>query len=71
MPEIDFNEILPVGLMLGKGALIIGNDSTPSVLIMDLASGSGSYGVSQVGPKSLMALIFKNLPSFNPVAFQA
>lgn len=48
MPEIDFNEILPVGLIIGKGALVIGNDSTPSILIMDLASGSGTYGVSQV-----------------------
>ncbi|CAE7120149.1 unnamed protein product [Rhizoctonia solani] len=47
MPEIDFNEILPVGLEIRKGALVIGNDSTPSILIMDINRGSGSYGVSQ------------------------
>ncbi|CAE6460827.1 unnamed protein product [Rhizoctonia solani] len=47
MPEIDFNEILPVGLEFRKSALVIGNDSTPSILIMDIAKGSGSYGVSQ------------------------
>jgi hypothetical protein len=48
MPEIDFNEILPVGLQFRKGALVIGNDSTPSILIMDIAGGTGSYGVTQV-----------------------
>ncbi|KAG8685430.1 hypothetical protein FRC09_014744, partial [Ceratobasidium sp. 395] len=47
MPEINFNEILPVGLVIRKGALTIGNDSTPSILIMDLAGGNGTYGVSQ------------------------
>ncbi|KAF8678264.1 fermentation associated protein [Rhizoctonia solani] len=47
MPEIDFNEILPVGLEFRKGALVVGNDSTPSILIMDIAGGTGSYGVSQ------------------------
>ncbi|QRV79612.1 fermentation-like protein [Ceratobasidium sp. AG-Ba] len=47
MPEVDFNEILPVGLVIRKGALTIGNDSTPSILIMDLAGGNGTYGVSQ------------------------
>ncbi|KAG8747816.1 hypothetical protein FRC10_011261 [Ceratobasidium sp. 414] len=47
MPEIDFNEILPVGLAIRKGALTIGNDSTPSILILDLAGGNGTYGVSQ------------------------
>jgi hypothetical protein len=50
MPEIDFNEILPVGLVIGKGALTVGNDSSPSILIMELAGGSGIYGVSQVRP---------------------
>ncbi|KAF8756875.1 fermentation associated protein [Rhizoctonia solani] len=30
-----------------KGALVVGNDSTPSILIMDIAGGTGSYGVSQ------------------------
>ncbi|KAG9100936.1 hypothetical protein FRC07_010370, partial [Ceratobasidium sp. 392] len=39
MPEVNFNEILPVGLVIRKGALTIGNDSTPSILIMDLAGG--------------------------------
>ncbi|CAE6438798.1 unnamed protein product [Rhizoctonia solani] len=47
MPEIDFNEILPVGLEIRKGALVVGNDSTPSILIMDITKGNGSYGVSQ------------------------
>ncbi|KAG9100753.1 hypothetical protein FS749_013050 [Ceratobasidium sp. UAMH 11750] len=47
MPEINFNEILPVGLVIRKGALTIGNDSTPSILILDLAGGNGTYGVSQ------------------------
>ncbi|CAE6416310.1 unnamed protein product [Rhizoctonia solani] len=47
MPEIDFNEILPVGLEFRKAALVVGNDSTPSILIMDIDGGTGSYGVSQ------------------------
>lgn len=62
MPEIDFNEILPVGLIIGKGALIIGNDSTPSILIMDLANGSGTYGVSQVRHASFVVLRLSTNP---------
>jgi hypothetical protein len=47
MPHLDPLDLLPLGFDIKKGAIIIGNPSTPSILVAEFAESSGTYGITE------------------------
>jgi len=48
MPTFDLQELLPIGIEARKCAVILGNDSTPSIFIIDIQQAAGTYSATQV-----------------------
>ena len=48
LPSLDPKDLLPLGIEVEKGAIVIGNESTPSLLVAEFARSEGTYGVVSV-----------------------
>ena len=49
MPSFDSKDLLPLGIKIQKGAIILGNASTPTLLVAEFQNAIGTYGVVPVG----------------------
>ncbi|PPQ63980.1 hypothetical protein CVT24_009409 [Panaeolus cyanescens] len=45
LPQLDPKDLLPLGINVECGAIIIGNPSTPSLLVAEFRQSVGSYGI--------------------------
>ena len=48
MPSLDPKDLLPLGIEVRKGAIVVGNESTPTLLCADFKSAEGTYGIVPV-----------------------
>ncbi|KAI3619034.1 fermentation associated protein [Moniliophthora roreri] len=65
LPNLDPKELLPLGIVVNKGAIICGNSSTPSLLIAEFQSATGTFGVMRSRSKydlykQMLSLSFKH-----------
>lgn len=51
MPSLDPKDLLPIGLSATKGAIICGNASTPSLLVVEFRTAQGSFGIVRARSK--------------------
>lgn len=49
LPNLDPKDLLPISLEVLKGAITIGNASTPNLLAAEFQRGEGTYGIVDVG----------------------
>lgn len=66
LPNLDPIELLPLGIDVLKGAIVIGNPSTPTLLVAQFQKAVGIYGVTQV----LLSCI-SSIQASNPYKFQS
>ncbi|KAI0093075.1 hypothetical protein BDY19DRAFT_882324 [Irpex rosettiformis] len=45
MPSLDPKDLLPLGIEVRKGAIVVGNESTPTLLCADFKGAEGTYGI--------------------------
>ncbi|KAI0342100.1 hypothetical protein BDW22DRAFT_1358216 [Trametopsis cervina] len=45
MPNLDPKDLLPLGIEVRKGAIIAGNESTPTLFVAEFESAEGTYGI--------------------------
>ncbi|GJE95456.1 hypothetical protein PsYK624_116400 [Phanerochaete sordida] len=65
LPSLDPKDLLPIGIEVAKGAIIIGNRSTPELLVAEFRSTRGTYGIVPARSrydqyKQVMQLTFQN-----------
>jgi hypothetical protein len=48
LPTFDFNDLLPVALEAKRGAITLGNASTPVIFTITFGTGHGTYGLKPV-----------------------
>lgn len=48
LPDLNPKSLLPVSLEATKGAIILGNKTTESLLMAQFAAAEGTYGIVQV-----------------------
>ena len=48
LPHLDPKDLLPLGVELTTGAIIVGNPSTPNLLIAEFHSADGTFGIVPV-----------------------
>jgi hypothetical protein len=48
-PSFDFNDLLPIALEGKRGAIVLGNASTPTIFTIRFGTGSGTYNIGPVG----------------------
>jgi hypothetical protein len=48
LPALDLKETLPIGFEVIRGAITLGNDSTPNVLIGNFKRATGTFGLQPV-----------------------
>jgi hypothetical protein len=64
LPTFDFNDLLPIALEAKRGAITLGNASTPVIFTVTFGTGHGTYGlkpVSQVVHLACQILSFYSL----------
>lgn len=49
LPNLDPKELLPLGLSIRTGAIILGNPSTPNLLVVEFQNAAGTFGIVSVG----------------------
>ena len=48
LPNLDPKDLLPIGIEVAKGAIIVGNRSTPELLVAEFRNTRGTYGIVPV-----------------------
>lgn len=48
LPTLQLKDVVPVGINILRGAVIMGNDSTPSIFIGNFRRASGTFGLQPV-----------------------
>jgi hypothetical protein len=48
LPSLDPKDLLPLGVEIKKGAIVVGNQYTPTLLVIDFKSTEGTYGIVPV-----------------------
>lgn len=48
LPNLDPKDLLPIGVEVTKGAFVIGNASTPELLVAEYRCTRGTYGIVPV-----------------------
>lgn len=48
LPTLDPKDMLPLGIDIQTGAIILGNPSTPSLLVAEFRNALGTYGIVPV-----------------------
>ncbi|EJD45633.1 hypothetical protein AURDEDRAFT_165486 [Auricularia subglabra TFB-10046 SS5] len=66
LPTLDWMELLPVGLRVERGAIILGNSSAPSIIVARFSSANGTFDVtasrcSRDPYKQVLNLAFKRV----------
>lgn len=56
-PSFDFNDLLPISLEGKRGAIVLGNASTPTIFTIKFGTGSGTYNIGPVGFQWLMGWV--------------
>lgn len=66
LPNLDPKDLLPLGIHVQTGAIILGNASTPSLLVAEFQDAYGTYGVVPVSDvfvspiHQIIAILFKS-----------
>ncbi|KDQ57525.1 hypothetical protein JAAARDRAFT_69639 [Jaapia argillacea MUCL 33604] len=65
LPTLDPKDLLPIGIEVTKAAIIIGNQSTPTLLVADFRQAEGTFGIVPSRSKcdlykQILNLKFKN-----------
>ncbi len=53
LPNLDPKDLLPISIEVTKGAIVIGNDASPSLLVAEFQSSEGTYGIVPVNHSHL------------------
>jgi len=53
MPSFDPKNLLPLGINIQTAAIILGNPSTPNLLVAEFRNAVGTYGIVSVSTRSL------------------
>ncbi|KAF7969728.1 hypothetical protein HWV62_26142, partial [Athelia sp. TMB] len=61
MPNLDPKDLLPIGISAMRGVIIVGNGSTPNLLVTEFQKAEGSFGIVQARSK---LDFYKNILSF-------
>lgn len=48
LPSLDPKDMLPLGIDIQTGAIIVGNSSTPNLLVAEFRNALGTYGIVPV-----------------------
>lgn len=56
LPNLDPKDLLPLGIEVNTGSIIMGNPSTPTMLVAEFRTANGTFGVVGVGA-------FKSVPN--------
>jgi hypothetical protein len=48
LPSLDSKDMLPLGIEIQTGAIILGNPSTPNLLVAEFGNALGTYGIVPV-----------------------
>lgn len=48
LPNIDPKDVLPLGIDVVKGVIILGNSSTPNLLVAEFERTEGTFGILEV-----------------------
>jgi hypothetical protein len=48
LPNLDPKDLLPLGIEVSTGSIVLGNPSTPSILVAEFRSAAGTFGVVSV-----------------------
>jgi hypothetical protein len=48
VPTFELHDLLPIGINIIRGAIVVGNDSTPTILIGDFKRADGTFGTTPV-----------------------
>jgi len=48
LPNLDPKDLLPLGIDIQTGAIILGNQSTPELLVVEFQHAFGTYGIVTV-----------------------
>lgn len=48
LPNLDPKDLLPLGVEVTTGAIVLGNPSTPSLLVAEFRTATGTFGVVAV-----------------------
>lgn len=51
MPNLDPKDLLPISIEVTKGAITIGNSSTPNLLVAEFQRAEGTYGIVEARSK--------------------
>ncbi|KAI0368271.1 hypothetical protein BV20DRAFT_969313 [Pilatotrama ljubarskyi] len=66
LPNLDPKDLLPISLEVVKGAITIGNASTPNLLAAEFLRGEGTYGVVEARSKHDLYKQILNFKIHNP-----
>ncbi|RPD53525.1 hypothetical protein L227DRAFT_535889, partial [Lentinus tigrinus ALCF2SS1-6] len=66
MPNLDPKDLLPISLEVTKGAITIGNASTPNLLIAEFQRAEGTYGIVEARSKHDLYKQVLNIKLQNP-----
>lgn len=66
MPSLDPKDLLPCSLEVSKGAITIGNASTPNLLVAQFQRAEGTYGIVEARSKHDLYKQVLNIKLQNP-----
>lgn len=70
LPNLDPKDLLPLGIEVTTGAIVLGNPSTPSLLVAEFHTATGTFGVVAVSPQKPFRAVVAVLKSFFEVSIQ-
>jgi len=62
LPNLDPKEILPLGIDVETGIIVLGNSSTPNLLVAEFRSADGMFGLLPV--RDVLNQVCPNLTTF-------
>jgi len=57
LPTLDPKDLLPLGIDIQTGAIILGNPSTPNLLVAEFRNGIGTFGIVSVWINRVLVLV--------------
>jgi hypothetical protein len=57
LPNLDVKDLLPLGIQVNKGVIVCGNYSTPTLLVSEFKSASGTFGVAPVCSSPILFIL--------------
>lgn len=65
LPSMELKDILPIGINISRGAIMLGTDSTPSIFIVNFRRATGQFGIQPVRDETLAQIYWANFPNYS------